>query len=234
MLIKIKNSSVMLSKKLMVFFLALASITSISAQFNTEIGYSLSYITDPSNKLIIDKYNQNQEMIRNMKNIRFINGFNAGLTYRTGLVRFGGFWESQTAKRTGIEGSLLGEAREKALFYYFNSIGGGIALIGNYMGIGATVDYSLFRLKTSKSGVKERINVINVNHFSNKAYLIFYLRLNSKLAIEFKPYVRIPWKNVDLYPMADYLGVSRDPAFRSANFFYYGISFSILNGRQHD
>lgn len=234
MLIEIKNSFVSLWRKLLLFLVSFAFVTAVSGQFNTEIGYSFSYLTGPSTNNIIDNYNQNQEMIRKMQNLNFADGFNAGLTYKTGLAKFGIFWESQTAKKTGIEGTLTGAASEKTLLYYFNSIGGGLALMGNKFGLGATLDYSLFRLKTNKSGIKERIDIIKDNHFSNKAYLIFNLRINSRMAIEFKPFVRIPWKNMELQPMADYLGVGMDPDFRTSNFVFYGVSFSILNGRQAD
>jgi hypothetical protein len=232
MLVEIKNNFESLWRKLLLFWIIMISVAGVSAQLNTEIGYSVSYMSGISTNKIIDRYNQNQEMIRDMKNLNFIDGFNAGLTYRKGIVKYGVFWESQTAKRTAIEGTLTGVASEKTLLYYFNSIGGGLAMMGNNIGLGATLDYSLFRLKTNKSGIKERIDIIKDNYFSNKLYLIFNFRLNNRLAVEFKPFVRIPWTNTDLYPMADYLGVVRNTDFSTSNFVYYGISFSILNGRQ--
>ena len=234
MLVKIKNNFIWQSKFIPIVFVLISIAYTAQAQFNSEIGYTVSYMPVNSVNLMIDGYNQNQEMIEDMKNLNYISGFNAGISFRAGLMRFGAFWESQTAKRQGTEGVLVSSepGTEKKLYFYFNSVSGGLALLKEYIGIGTTVDYNFFKLKTNKSGVSNRVDVIKENYFSSKAYLIFNLKVNNKLGLELKPYARFPWKKVDLYPMADYLNVERHPDFHYSDFLQYGITFIILNGRQ--
>ncbi|MBK7095153.1 MAG: hypothetical protein IPH57_08960 [Saprospiraceae bacterium] len=236
MLVKIKNNFIRQWKFVSVLLILIALYNSASAQFNSEIGYTASFMPAKSVNLIIDNYNKNQEMIEEMKDFKYISGFNAGLSYKAGLMRFGAFWESQTAKKMGTEGNLIGNIPgvEKKLYFYFNSVSGGLALIKDHVGIGTTVDYNFFRLKTNKSGVSNRVDVIKENYMSSKAYLIFYLRVNNKLGVELKPYARFPWNKVDLYPLSDYLNIERQADFQFSDFIQYGISFNILNGKQGD
>lgn len=236
MLVKIKNNFIRQWKYVLVLMIFFSLSQAALSQFNSEIGYTASYMPAKSVNLIIDRYNANQEMIEEMKNFKYISGFNAGLSYRSGMMRFGAFWESQTAKKMGTEGNLIGSdpGTEKKLYFYFNSVSGGLALIRDHIGIGTTVDYNFFRLKTNKSGVSNRVDVIKEDYMSSKAYLIFYLRVNNKLGIELKPYARFPWTKADMYPLGDYLLLERQEDFHFSDFLQYGISFNILNGKQGD
>ena len=236
MITTLKNKINSHMRFLLLVFILLIKISPSSAQFNTEIGYTLSYMPAKSINSVIDAYNDRQDMIKEMKSFAYIGGFNAGVTFRTGGLKYGLFWESQTTRKTGTEGLINSSeaAKEEKLYFYFNSVSGGLALTGDNLGLGTTVDYNFFRLKTTKSGVSSKVDVIRKDYLSSKIYGIVYLRINQKLGIEFKPYCRLPWTDVELTPLTEYLDVDQKDETRYSHFIQYGLSFNILNGKQRE
>ncbi|MGE5356870.1 MAG: hypothetical protein ACM3PT_11595 [Deltaproteobacteria bacterium] len=236
MINQIKNNCTNHSKITVLIFFFISVVNSIEAQFNTEIGYTMSYMSAKSFNSLIDAYNLKQPMIKEMKNLNYIGGFNAGITFKTGAVKYGLFWESQTSKKTGTEGTLISSepAKEKKLYFYFNSVSGGLAAAGKHFGLGTTVDYNFFRVKTNKTGVSNKIDVIKNDYFSSKIYTIIYFKVNQKVGIEFKPYFRIPWKGIDLDPLSLYLDAGDAQKSKFSDLMQFGLSFNILNGKQGD
>lgn len=237
MLHNIKNKITRQIRIVKLFLLIFMFNNLANAQFNTEIGYTAAYLKASEVNSIFRIYNNNQNsMIDTMKNMNFINGFNAGIIYRAGIMRFAASWESLTATRHSVEGSIIGQdpVSEKKLYFYFNTISGSLSLIKDHIGIGSGIDYNFFRLKTTKSGISSKVDLIKPEKefLSSKTFLIFNFKVNSKLAIELKPYIRIPLKKIDLEPLEDYLNTEKNENFRYANFIQYGLSFNILNGKQ--
>lgn len=237
MLHNIKNKITRQIRIVKLFLLILMINNLANAQFNTEIGYTTAYLKASEVNSIFRIYNNNQNsMIDTMKNMNFINGFNAGIIYRAGIMRFAASWESLTATRHSVEGSIIGQdpVSEKKLYFYFNTISGSLSLIKDHIGIGSGIDYNFFRLKTTKSGISSKVDLIKPEKefLSSKTFLIFNFKVNSKLAIELKPYIRIPLKKIDLEPLEEYLNTEKNENFRYANFIQYGLSFNILNGKQ--
>jgi hypothetical protein len=237
MLHNIKNKITRQTRIVKLFLLILTFNNLVNAQFNTEIGYTASFLKAKEVNSIFRIYNNNQNsMIDTMKNLNFINGFNAGIIYRAGIMRFAASWESLTATRHSVEGSIIGQdpISEKKLYFYFNTISGSLSLIKNHFGIGTGIDYNFFRLKTTKSGINSKVDLIKPEKqfLSNKTFMIINFKVNSKLAIELKPYIRVPLKKIDLDPLEEYLNTEKNENFRYANFIQYGLSFNILNGKQ--
>lgn len=237
MLQNIKNKITRQTKFVKLFLLILTFNNLVNAQFNTEIGYTASYLKAKEVNSIFRIYNNNQNsLIDTMKNLNFINGFNAGIIYKAGIMRFAASWESLTATRHSVEGSIIGQdpISEKKLYFYFNTISGSLSLIKNHFGIGTGIDYNFFRLKTTKSGISSKVDLIKPEKefLSSKTFLIINFKVNSKLAIELKPYIRAPFKKIDLDPLEEYLNTEKNENFQYANFIQYGLSFNILNGKQ--
>jgi hypothetical protein len=239
MLYNIKNKMIRQFGIIKIIVLLLTINNIANAQFNTEIGYTAAYLKAREVNSIFRIYNNNQvSKIDTMKNMNFISGFNAGIIYRAGLLRFAASWESLTSSRHSIEGSIIGQdpISEKKLYFYFNTISGSMSFINDQIGIGSGIDYNFFRVKTTKSGISSKVDLIKPekDFLSSKTFLIFNIWVNNKLSIEFKPYIRIPLKKIDIEPLQEYLNTEKNENFRYANFIQYGLSFNILNGKQRN
>ena len=234
MSVKTVNLIKILVKKGMILFFILFYLNGIKAQFNSEIGYTVSYMPAEFTNEIIDAYNANTVMLTEMKELKYVSGFNAGLTYRTGIFKFGAFWESISSKRTGVEGTLNTSAKNRDLYFNFNALSGGLELQYHHIGIGATTDYNMHSIKTSVTGSSSKISILKKNYYSNKVYIILHFKATDKFGVALKPYVRFPWTDVSLYPLADYLNVNKIEDYNTENFIQFGISMSILNGTQPD
>lgn len=213
-------------------FLVFCGESSI-AQFNSQIGYTVSYMKAENQNSIIDKFNGRDSLLLKMKNLHYINGFNAGISYRFNALRIVSSWESQTAKKTGVLGSITGTtSSEKKLYFYFNSISLGLELLQGSFGLGSTVDYNMFRIKTTKSGVSSKLNIVKDEYFSNRFYLIFYTKLTRNLGVQLKPFISFPWQNIDIGQVADYMEISNPSDYNKSDNTFYGLTFNILNGKQ--
>ncbi len=207
----------------------------LSAQLNSEVGYSGAYLKADLTNTIINRYNSSNNMLTEMKDVNYVGGFHFGLMYRIGILKIGGSWEGLSAKRVGIEGELNANfAIEKKLYFYFNSLSGNIEFLYRNFGIGGTADKNIYKLKTIINGTTSKIPVIEEGFNSSKLYLIFYLRGSDKIGIAFKPYVRVPWRALSIEKMADYLNVQQNSAFKSEKFMQFGVTFVLLNGSQKD
>ncbi len=216
-----------------VLILIVFSFNNIYAQFNTEIGYSVSYLEAEKVNSIFENYNSSHSMLSDMKPLHYISGFNAGATYRFNGLKFGAFWESQSTKKIAIEGTLNNKnATEEKLYFNFNAVSLGTELQFRYLGIGATFDYNFGSIKTVKNGTSSKVKLVKNEYWSNKVYLIFYFRLTDRFGIALKPYYRLPWESVNLSPLDSYLNDGIDKITQKN--IQFGVSFNIINGRQPD
>ena len=219
-------------KELMAIIILFFTIQ-ISAQLNSEVGYTGAYLKADLTNTIIKRYNSGQNILSEMKELNYIGGFHIGLSYRIGILKIGGSWEGLSAKRVGIEGDLNANyAIEKKLYFYFNSLSGSMELQYENFGIGATVDENTYKMKTIINGTTSKIPVMNEDGNSSKIYLIFYLRGSNKIGITFKPYIRIPWQDVSIEKMADYMKIQQNSAYKTEKFMQFGITIMLLNGLQ--
>ena len=232
---QIRNTN--LRKKLlrrgMILLIIIISYSSIEAQFNSEIGYTLGYMPATQTNDVINRYNKdntNKEMLIEMKPLHYFGGFNAGLNYRFGMLKIGAFWESLSAKRESLEGPK--NEKERTLYFVFNTISTGLELQFQNIGIGSTFDYNLNSIKFVTEVTKTKVNLQRDNYFSNKIYLIFYLKATDRFGIAFKPYVRLPWKSFSLDPLASHLELTDNPSVNLEKFIQFGLAISILNGKQ--
>ncbi len=207
------------------------SFNNVYAQFNTEIGYSVSYLEAEKVNSIFKNYNLGHNMLSDMKPLNYVSGFNAGATYRFNILKFGLFWENQSAKRIGIEGTLNNKsATEEKLYFNFNAISFGTELQFKYLGIGTTFDYNFGSIKTVKNGTNSKIKLVKNDYWSNKFYVIIYIKLTDRFGIALKPYYRLPWDSINLLPLDSYLNDGVDQITQKN--VQFGVSFNIINGRQ--
>ena len=207
----------------------------ISAQLNGEVGYSLSYMKADNINAIIDTYNKTGDnKLKAMNTLHLLDGFNIGASYRSGMWKMGVYWENLSANRTGIEGNIdNNDAFERKVYFYLNSLSSVMELQYEHLGLGATVDYNYYSLKTSINGTTSKIPLYEENFYSSKIYLIFYLRGSDKLGIAFKPYVRLPWSDSNISALGDFLKTGTGLE-STEKFIQFGLTFTILNGPQID
>ena len=59
-----------------------------NAQVNLKTGYSISLVSDPAVNDIIGQYNQLHSYTKELKNLKWMHGFEAGLRYKSGPHAF--------------------------------------------------------------------------------------------------------------------------------------------------
>jgi len=205
----------------------------VFAQFNSEIGYTIAYIPANVTNQIIREYNGSGEILETMKDLNFISGFNAGLSYRTGVFKVGLSWESLNARKNGVKGKLKeGDRSQRELYFSFNTYSFGTEIIAGRIGFGISMDYNKYTTKTKTAGVSSKIDVLRDNYYSNKFYLIYYIKGTNSLGLSIKPFIQIPWSEISMDRVSDYLDIDKNVNFKTENFIKYGLTFSILNGKQ--
>lgn len=202
-------------------------------QFNSEIGYTIGYVPAKITNNILNTYNKTGEVLDPMKDLKYISGFNAGLTFRLKFLKLGLFWESLNTKRNGVKGKLKeGNRVQRNLYFSFNTYSGGTEVLIDRIGVGVTLDYNKFTVKTKTNGVSSKLDVLRDNYYSNKVYLVYYFKATDRFGVLIKPFVQVPWTDISLDKVDDYLDIDKEITFEKENFIKYGLTFSILNGKQ--
>lgn len=244
------NITVNLRKKVkrigIIFFFILLIVPYTYSQVNSEIGYTISYFPLKTTNTIIDLYNkganlgEEETVLKSIKPMHFLNGFNVGLSYRFGGLKVGGFWNNMSANRIGTRGNVKNNiGNEKSIYLNVNTISFGTELLVNYIGIGASLDYNMSSIKTKLNNNSSKVLLSNDTKYafySNKVYLILYLRATDRFAIELKPYISFPWQRQDVSELDNYFDLSKpnEPRneYKSEKMIQFGLTFSILNGFQ--
>ena len=228
----------------MILLLNLFLLTGLSAQINSEVGYTVSYMSLNQTNSIIDLYNkgkglgENESVLKPMAQMHILQGFNLGLTYRINVLKFGAFWNSLSASRVGTTGNVKKDiGKEKNFYFNNNTFSFGTEFVINHIGFGLSIDYNTATLKTKLKNTSTKVLLsqnTKYKYYSDKLYLIFYLKATDSFGVELKPYVSFPWKRIDVSELANLLDVGDSSAFSSEKMIQFGLTFCILNGFQPD
>jgi len=244
MLLRIVNLIKKMGRNGMILFFNLFLLTGLYAQINSEVGYSVSYMSLNQTNNIIKLYNDgdnlkaNESVLKPIKQIHILHGFNIGVTYRINTLKIGAFWNNLAASRVGTRGIVKEDIGvEKNFYFNNNTFSLGAEFVVNHIGFGATIDYNKSTIKTKLKNTSAKVLLspeTQYTNYSNKVYLIFYARATEKFGVELKPFVSFPWKKNDVSELANLLDVGSGLTFKGEKFMHFGLTFCILNGFQPD
>jgi hypothetical protein len=215
-----------------IFFLLFFLSNGINAQLNIKAGYSGSY-TDPIiNNGILQDFNAERPWLdKKFDDVQFLSGLVLGARYRFDFVAVDVSWYGRF-KRVRAEGidPTLSTNFERRLNYNFNAYSFGIENFIGSFSLGGSIDISKMDIRTKKTGRDDRFSVVN-QWGTGSHFFVSYNLETTQLQFSVRPYIQIPWTNVDLTPLAEELEVSTSGSL-DENFMNFGIMFIFFNGPQ--
>lgn len=219
------------------------AFTSVQAQFNVKVGYSLGLASPDINNDILESFNSaqrvNYDEFNEMPPLRVVHGVNLGL--RQGFS-FGALtidWENLSRSITSVGITRLPlpappTSETVELTYTFNMLMVGIETRYGRLGLGSALGRN-FVAVTRETVQGEDFSLLTFAQGStNQNFARFHLSLNFSgsptVAFSIRPFIQIPLSKVDLSSFASELGVS--VAETDESFPLIGLSFSFYNGRQ--
>ena len=131
----------------------------------------------------------------------------------------------------GPDGEPAGIAQPGLINYGFSSISLGIEnFIGNFS-FGASIDIDKTDIRTLKTGRPDRFTVVDEWGYGSHFFVAWNVK-STQLEFSIRPFVQIPWKEVDLSPLADELEVNIPGDNLNENFMNFGVMFIFFNGPQ--
>ncbi len=219
-------------KGISVLFLFLILTISVAAQLNIKAGYSGSY-TDPTiNNGILQAYNAERPWLdKKFDDIHFLSGIVLGIRHRFEFVAIDVSWYGRF-KRVRVEGidPTLSTTYERRLNYNFNTYSFGIENFIGSFSLGGSIDINKTGVRTKKPERDDSFSVID-QWGSSSHFFISYNLKSTQLQFSIRPFIQIPWTNVDLTPLSEELEISTTGS-QNENFMNFGIMFIFFNGPQ--
>ncbi len=219
-------------KGISILFLFLFLPNGIFAQLNVKAGYSASYADPTINNGILQAYNAERPWLdKTFSDVHFLSGLVLGARYRFDFVAIDVSWYGRF-KRVQVEGidPTLSTAYERRLNYNFNSYSVGIENFIGSFSLGASVDINKTGVRTQKTGRDDRFSVIDQWGYGSHFFISYNVK-STQLQFSIRPFIQIPWTNVDLTPLSEELEVSVT-GDQKENFRNFGIMFIFFNGPQ--
>ena len=218
-------------------FFLLFSATSLQAQLNLKVGYSLGVMNPSFTNQIMKSYNQeNPWLDQKLKDLNLMNGLMIGFRNRWEYIGLELSWTSKIAERdaAGLDPSLNANI-QRFINWRYSSFSGGLEIIIDDVSIGATLDASDIAIKTEYTGSDGEEVILDDFFLSSHLYVNYEIKTGTFLAIAFRPYIQIPWKRVSVYDFEQHLfpDSPSDPADFDENYFNFGLMFIFFNGN-HD
>ena len=220
-------------RKTVVLLLFLFISSGIAAQLNFKVGYKGGFLDPTINNEIIRAYNADKPWLtKSFKDLKYLSGLVLGFRNRWDLVAIDVSWYGSFSrnKSEGVD-PTLNSTYERTLNYGFSSISLGIEnFIGNFS-FGASIDIDKTDIRTLKTGRPDRFTVVDEWGYGSHFFVAWNVK-STQLEFSIRPFVQIPWKEVDLSPLADELEVSIPGDNLNENFMNFGVMFIFFNGPQ--
>ena len=229
----------MKSLKQIILCLVLVFIgNNLSAQLNIKVAYSLNFLNSKVNNSILNNFNERNDWLGEegeFKNWRSLHGLSLGLLYRTEFFGFEAYYTNRVNKLEARGNDpLISGGFEGDLFYKLNSWTLGYEVYYSFFGLGATLDWSKFKLNYEINNDNNIRKLINNDFLSSKFYFILQLPGNEVISLAIKPFVQIPWGSIDFRGLDEAL----NPGGSGLNDYQervvsFGISFVFYNGKNY-
>ena len=221
---------------LFLFMFSLISI-STSGQFNLKIAYELNHVSSSQNTLLTNAFNfQNEETLsvgNTLPRLRYMNGLNLGISYRTPFSRVEIAWHTLVRRReafgetvdpvTSFDVSMRYNIRGFQLMY---------ELIYKQVAIGATVGRDNFIMTTDIVSSSNDKEVTRQELYNTSIHLSLMLMESNRMSMVLRPYVTFYYQDVNHADIYDFLNVDRSGITTTDRPMNVGISLIFYNGRQ--
>lgn len=222
-----------------IFLLSFCCFSSLlSAQFNLNVGYNGTYLENQLTNDILQRYNENTPWLTtSFKDVHIMDGIVAGAQYKLEPISFLLQWtnKSKNQKAKGIN-PVTEEEAFRDLRIQYNNFSVGLEVLMGPVGLGGTVDYNYFFIKTAHTDMEDKYNVLSDKSWSSHFFIKFRMHESSQMAINIQPYVHIPWTTINLIELEQELNpdiaTTANPADYEADFKNFGISLIFSNGKQ--
>jgi hypothetical protein len=214
---------------LLTVFFGLFSLP-ITAQLNLKTGYSISLVSDPVVNHLIDEQNQANSYTKDLKQLEWMHGFDAGIRYKSGLhafeLTYGGAYRH-------LRGYLANPSGGNDLYDRVNfdvhSLGLGYQLAEGLFGLGAELQYQWYITKSELILPYESFKDVQTM-WATKVYLMLILGGSGDISLVISPYYIIPGGTYDAQPLQQFLETT--PEAKQNKWNRLGISFIFYNGHQ--
>jgi len=215
-------------------------------QFNVKIGYGLAYTSASDHNFIIQSFNDNNEAITGfelvtaMPDLKALYGIVLGARYKLGnnnAIEL--TWESISRERSTLGINPDESILERDLFYSFNQfLFGYQSQFGNW-GIGTAIGLNRIKIKKNIDGTDKKSNVVpnklmgtKANQYVARVNLSYNIQSNRSVTLSIQPFYQIPLTDINIFPLANELGVAADPDNTTESFPTFGLTLLFYNGRQ--
>lgn len=199
-----------------------------NAQINLKTGYSISLVSDPVVNDVIDQYNQSHHYTKELKNLKWMHGFEAGLRYKSGPHAFElsymGAYRHFRGYFTNPNG---GNDLYDKIGFDIHAGGLGYQLSDGFFGIGADLQYQWYVTKSELILPYRTFKEVQTM-WATKIYMMLILEGSSNVHFVLEPYYVIPSGTYDSRPLQQFLetNVSQD----QHRWDRWGITLLFYNG----
>jgi|GEM_PF-1241750 len=214
---------------LLVLFFGILSLP-IIGQINIKAGYSFSLVHDDAIDQLVDEVNQANDYEHNLKNLRWMHGFDVGLRFKSGphaleLSYLGGYRHLLGTNPNPGGGS---DIKDKLIFDT-ESFGLGYQLSDNHFGMGAELQYQFYYTKAKLTLPDQSFKDIQ-KMWATKLYLMVILEGSGSVTAVIEPYYILPTKGYDPQPLQHFMETTINPT--NNKWTRFGLSFLFYNGFQ--
>lgn len=219
----------------LVFFLGFVSI---HAQFNMKIGYEVDYFNSSSQSCIVDQYNQEFSFLENgkmMPSLRFMNGINLGVSYKTKFSRIELGWHLVTRDREAfgtIEAtdSTAAQAYDLSIRYRRTGFQLGYEFLLEKFGIGATLNRDIFSMAKKGSPTK---TFSKQPTFTTQFHISYRLYQSDRISLVLRPYYTLFYDELNFVSLIDELEIIPIKSTVGDVPYSFGLSVIFYNGPQN-
>ena len=217
----------------------LMSSIALSGQFNLKIAYELNHISSAQNTLLTEAFNlQNEETLSvgsPLPRLRYMNGLNLGLSYRTEFSRVEFAWHTLVRSREAF-GETVDPATAFDVSMRYNLRGFQLMyeLIYKQVAIGATFGRDEFIMTTDIITSTNNKNITRQDLYNTSIHLSLILTESDRMSMVLRPYVTFYYQDLNHADIYDFLDVDRSGISTTDRPINLGISLIFYNGRQRN
>ena len=216
------------------FFGIFCLLNIANGQFNLQIGYNAAYSNPKLNNEILALYNkENNWMSKPLSELHFMHGLFLGARYRFEQIAIALNWRSKTIglSSEGISPTTNTDYKME-LFYRYHTYGLNVETAGTFLSIGASIDYSVMKVKDRITGQKKKIEFMSEDGIGSHFYLNLNLPTFGNMGIALQPYYFVDWTGVNLTKLSERLVNGAISTNNLGKFNHFGISLIFNNGPQ--
>jgi hypothetical protein len=223
------------------YFLLLPFFTvtfSLQAQLNVKVGLSVSYIDNPLENSIIERYNAaNPWQSEALDELRLMPGIDLGLRQKFEFVAIEASWKNKF-QNLDAEGTRPGESTEfvRDLFYTINSYSIGLDIfLTKKISIGGSLDRTVYFVKSKNTGDSDRRENVREWVPGSHFHASFEFESGDNLSISLRPFVQMTWSDINLFGIEKELFPETSEPVENFNTRYrqFGLMLVFYNGRHY-